>query len=121
MIELEYDYIIMYVIIAVCGIIFVYGISKIIKNVRYLNVVLAYIGDKSLSIMILHLVAFKLISYIIIQVEGLSINKLSLLVIRDVKLYWTLLYILIGVALPLLLDKGYNYLKCLALSKFNIN
>lgn len=118
MIELEYDYIIMYVIIAVCGIIFVYGISKIIKNVRYLNVVLAYIGDKSLSIMILHLVAFKLISYIIIQVEGLSINKLSLLVIRDVIWYWMILYAVVGVLFPLLLEKFYSYFKYLVLSKF---
>ena len=122
MIELESNYIIIYAIIAVCGIIFVYGVSKMIdKKCNYINGVLAYVGDKSLSIMIFHLVAFKLISYIIIWNEGLSINKLSLLVIRNVKLYWTLLYILIGVALPLLLDKGYNYIKCLVLSKFNIN
>lgn len=121
MINLKSDYIIMYAIVAICGIIFIYNISKIIdRKYRYVNVVFAYIGDKSLSIMTMHFIAFKIISYIIILTEDLSINILSSHpVIENVQWYWTVLYILIGVTVPLLLERCYSCFKSFALSKHN--
>lgn len=121
MIDLKSDYILTYLIVAVFGIIFIYDISKILDmKCKYINVILAYVGDKSLSIMILHFTAFKIISYMIIQNEGLSINTLSSHpVIENVQWYWTVLYILIGVTIPLFLERCYSSSKSFVLSKFN--
>ncbi len=121
MIDLNSDYILIYLIIAVFGIIFIYDISKILDvKCKYINVILAYIGEKSLSIMIFHLIAFKIISYIIIVNEGLSINILSSHpIIENVQWYWTVLYILIGVTVPLFLERCYRRSKSFVLSKFN--
>ena len=119
MIDLKARYIPIYFFIAICGINFVYIISKFIGNkFRYINITLAYVGDKSLNIMVLHLIAFKIVSYMIILDNNLSIDILSSHpVIENVQWYWSFIYILMGVVLPLFLEKIYSCFKCSFLLK----
>ncbi len=94
-----------YYILSILGIIFVLEIStqfnnalpNIIKNSLY------YIGNHTMSILALHLLAFKLGSILKILIYDLPINKLSdhTVIFEHNHLFW-IIYLTLGITIPLL-------------------
>ena len=80
---------------------------------------LSFIGDKYLFVIAFHLLAFKLISMIKVLVSGLSWSAVGAFPVVHENAssdFYFVLYILIGVALPLLTILGWRFLD----SKYNL-
>lgn len=112
MIDLKYKDILVYYFVAIYGVIFIYNVSQLLSNCIYIKDFLAYIGKRSLSIMILHFSSFKIVSYLIVLHGEKSMSALSCHpVIPNVEGQWITAYIIIGIFLPLFLDRCYSSLK----------
>ena len=112
MIAIDYTQIIPYYITAVGGIIIIYNLSLFIAKSVLIGKVFSYLGKKSLSIMILHFAGFKLVSFLVIKVWGLPIDNMAEHpVIHGLSFPWQMLYIMIGIGMPLMLEVIYNRIK----------
>lgn len=83
---------------------------------------ISYIGNKTLYILTFHFIAFKLVSWLYLYVEGLSIDNLSQFpVLQNSKFYLWIIYSLIGVGISLLIWELFHvrvsFLKLLKLNK----
>ena len=80
----------------------------------FLTRTLAYIGDHSLYVFAFHLVAFKLVSMLKVEVLGLpweAVGGHPVVQAGAATDGFFLLYVLVGVAVPLLWNAGYKYLE----------
>lgn len=112
MIDLKYNDILLYYLVAICGVIFIYNVSQILSKSSYIKNFFAYIGKRSLSIMILHFSSFKIVSYLIVLYGNKPMSALSSHpVIPDMGGQRIMAYIVVGIFLPLLLDRCYCCLK----------
>lgn len=108
MINLNYNKTIFYYVAGISGIIIIYHLSITAENIKIIKELLSYIGKRSISIMILHFISFKLINILIIYYYKLPTSVMSdFPIIENVNILWQLLYIIGGVGTPLLLDKSY--------------
>lgn len=86
----------------ICGILFIYSISKNIMNAKlggYLDVV----GKYTLEIMTFHFLGFKLLSWLLLNIYNDSYSKLAEWPVPDSYAKYWYLYSVMGVAFPLLL------------------
>ena len=73
--------------------------------------VLCFIGDNSFIILTLHLLSFRIVSYILMKIHNLSVDSLSMHpTITSYDHMW-IVYTICGVLTPLLLQIAYNYVK----------
>jgi fucose 4-O-acetylase-like acetyltransferase len=101
-----------FILASVIGFIFVFQSAKVISQ-TFLKSFFKYLGKHSLVILFLHLLAFKLISYIQISVFNLDINLLSKHPVACKVDYWWILYMLAGLFLPLLFELFTDKIKTL--------
>ena len=86
------------------GIIIVLFVSELIKKTAVSGAV-QYIGKKSLSIMLFHTLAFKPVNLLLIAIYGRDMVYLaSRPVIYDLPQFWSLLYLVVGIGLPICVD-----------------
>lgn len=84
------------------GILMLFAIAqiKIISDSR----VLRYLGTKTLDIMALHFVCFKIVSYIIINVYGLDLSHMGdIPVVFGIGGFWWILYVIVGLLIPVVI------------------
>lgn len=104
----EITNVLFYLIASFAGWILLWSISKVIKG--KVSVGLSYVGQRSISIVLLHLISFKIATYLYIAITGGDILLLaSYPVLNDVPFLW-ILYSVVGVIVPIVLDVG--YLRC---------
>ena len=101
-----------YYFFSITGIIFIFGISKYtdlrINDQSYLY----YIGNHTMYILALHLLALKLGNFIKLQIYAMPIESLaSHTIIYDNNDYFWIIYIIIGVSFPLFIEYLYIFLK----------
>lgn len=78
-------------------------ISGKIANMK-IGTMLAYIGKHTMSIIMLHLLCFKLVSFIYIQVSGIDYLYLARFPAIKENVYLWIPYIVTGVAVPLIAE-----------------
>lgn len=105
------------IISSVSGFIFILSISKFISKTGILNSILSYIGRHTISILLFHLIAFKIITYIQLLILNKPDYMLASFTILEWKNGWWLLYLTAGVLIPLLISFVYGKLKSLIRSK----
>lgn len=89
----------------------VYSLSALLNKTN-MKQTLAYVGDRSFSIMALHFLAFKAVNLAQIGFYGYSIERLAdFAVIRYETWTWGLAYVAAGVTIPLILALTYNKVK----------
>ena len=99
-----------YYILSLSGIIMVFCISKKLEK-SSLNSTLFYIGNHTMPILALNLLALKFGNLIKIWIYGIPINNLSsYTVIYERNLYFCVIYTIIGISIPLLVHFLYNRL-----------
>lgn len=96
----------MIMLIAFVGCLGVYSISSLVAEFM-LGKVLAKVGDYSFSIMALHFLAFKLVVFLQCVILGQSFSKLSAFPCLSTSSYWWVIYLLVGIFLPMVISKGY--------------
>ena len=96
--------ILFYFLPAIAGTMLTYELAAWL-NRKMPSAVLSFTGQHTLSVMALHFLAFKLVSWLIICCYGLPIESLTEFpILRDYAFHgWWLLYTLVGLILPLLL------------------
>lgn len=113
LLKFEWWQVIPYLITSITGLLAVFYLSKIIASHDvFYKELLIYIGNNTLTILTWHMLSFKIVSLLIINVYGLSMARLAEFpVIEEYsKQGWFLLYFLIGVLVPLWMTKS-KYLK----------
>ena len=100
---LNHIYVAPYFISAVAGSFLLMKASKSLEKKKFISPI-TYIGKNSLDIMIWHFLAFKLISFIMVEAVGLPIDLVGMHpVIQRQGTFWWILYVVVGVTLPLLI------------------
>ncbi len=96
-----YTYFSLFLLTSICGSYTILFVSEKIKQ----NYILEYIGQKSLSIMIFHFLSFVTINLVIVFLYDLPIDRiLDYPTIKEYR-WWWLLYSVVGVIIPLFIDK----------------
>lgn len=100
-----------YYVLSILGIIFVFDISKRFNNSLPNKVKnpLYYIGNHTMPVLALHLLIFKLGNFIKILIYDFPIIKLSdHTIIHEHNTYFWIIYLILGITIPLLLNHLYN-------------
>ena len=93
-----------YYLLSIMGIIMILSISKKLEQTKHVSI-LFYIGNHTMPILALNLLALKIGSLIKIWMYNLSIEDLaSYTVIYDNNTYFWLIYTIVGVSCPLLVE-----------------
>lgn len=99
----------LYYIIAMCGTIATIQLSKWLSHKRIASS-LAYIGDKTLYILIFHFLTFKLVSYVYIKYNHLPIDNLAQFsVLKDVNSWMWIAYSVVGISISLLIWELFHF------------
>ena len=73
---------------------------------------ISYIGKHTLPIVILHLLAFKIVSYIGVLANGQELYLVAAFPVLYRGGLWWMAYTVVGIVVPLLLGQLYNKIKC---------
>lgn len=114
MVNNSYETICFLIVASLSGIYINIYIAKIISNREGINKLLFLVGKRTMDIMILHFVAFKLVSIIIIITNNLSFELLSNFPTINIGGYWNIAYFFIGLLFPLLresINKKYHIIE----------
>lgn len=88
------------------GFVFVISCCRLLQNSMLYDCI-TYIGRHSIPVLALHLLAFKLVSFIYLRMTGGSINLLSEFPAPNLpnNIVYPLIYTVVGIAMPLLLNR----------------
>lgn len=111
----EYS-VLLYIPMALVGIYLVFSLSYIMELYR-IKRCFYYIGKNTLIILSLHLLAFKIASYVVIYFYGIPKSSLSETFIADCNIFCWFLYIIFGIGIPLLFHEFYRHIA----NKFKAN
>lgn len=106
-VSIEFENPIFLFVASLLGLYMVMGISKALdKSSLRIKKYLIFIGDHTMIILVLHCFVFKLVNiiYMITMKDGDAIYQIS----NATSLFWTVIYVLTGVVVPLLLECGYE-------------
>lgn len=92
-----------FVIVSISGYILIYSISYFVKNLKFSGFI-TYIGRNTIPIMVLHFLCFKFINFICTIYYELPIELTGAFPVLIDKGLWWILYTILGVSLPLLID-----------------
>jgi len=106
-----YSHIVLWLIACVFGIYSVMFVSHQLSKWPKLSQFFAYIGRNSLIILFLHIIAFKLVGLVQVYFFNYPIASLAGWNNVDSTGLWSIIYVLIGVALPLALDVSFKTFK----------
>ncbi|MCQ2113703.1 MAG: acyltransferase family protein [Bacteroidaceae bacterium] len=99
-------------LISIAGSLAVFQLALWIRTQKLLSKMLSYIGNCSFCIMAFHILGFKLVSFIYDYIHpGNAYTLIYFPIVKNVSAIWGVLYMLIGVFFPLLLDYIYTSLK----------
>lgn len=91
-----------YVIVSILGWILIYEIAVLIdNNTSLLSKFLAVLGKNSMSIVIFHFLAFKLVSILICNIYSLPYNCIATFPTIDLYSGWWILYTIVGISVPI--------------------
>lgn len=100
-----------YLIVSVAGWFMLWTAAMGLAKTKFSNV-LTYIGQNTMSVLVLHFIAFKVVSIIHIKLNNLSIEKLGDFPVlnTDNKILWVY-YFICGFMLPLMIQLVYRKMK----------
>lgn len=88
-----------------------YGLAMLIKQNEKVGELFAYIGKNTLPIVVLHFLAFKLVSLTGVLVLGDELYKISAFPVLYVGFGWRILYTFVGIAIPLAVNEIWKVIK----------
>lgn len=93
---------------SILGIYLIMGISKLLEHRKIVCKILSYIGENTIIIMALHILAFKIVNLIEINVYNYPVYKLAESPVLIIKYGWWILYSVVGVVVPICI----KYMTC---------
>ena len=104
LLNFSYWQVIPYTLSALCGIIFIFWLSQVISLKSWpIKRILKFIGDNTMTILVWHLLCFKIVSIVIILVYNLSWSQLAEfpVMVEYSKNGWFIIYFIVGCIVPL--------------------
>lgn len=107
-----YNKVLPYTIAAISGTFFILYFSHFLENKNFhFKRALYYIGNRTYEILALHIISFKVVSFIIVKIYHMNITHIAehsvIANIPDIFPWW-FIYSIFGVSVPLLLCMVYN-------------
>ena len=96
---------IFFVLCSIMGYFLVYLISTYCQRISLLNTVFSYVGVHTMSILILHFVAFKFATLLLILIKHESILLLGRFPVAFKGEYYFIIYSVFGMVLPLIIER----------------
>ena len=101
--------ILVYIVSSLCGWVFLKALSELVTKNRMLSSIFSYLGKHTMAILCLHVICFKIISKLYIELYNLPKALLAgFHIIFNVNEAWKLLYTIVGVGIPLVLSWIYK-------------
>lgn len=100
-----------FILCSLAGWFLIYGISELIKDKGILRSLLIYCGRNTMPIVILHLLAFKIVTFIQMKVYGGEAYMLAIKTYWHNEKLWWLAYAIVGIAVSLAINWIYHLLK----------
>lgn len=97
------------IVYAFLGFINFYELSHFIKKANIKPILI--IGQSTLYILLLHLVCFKMVSYLEMQIYDLPVEALTYYPVLNGNANWKILYIVAGIAIPTIIKIGVDKIK----------
>lgn len=91
-------------LLSVAGYIVIMYVSAFLDNIKHINKLLVFIGQNTMPIILLHFLAFKVITYAQICLYGLPKFYLASFPILYNKPYWFIFYTIAGIFIPIILN-----------------
>lgn len=91
-----------FLVASTAGICFTFQLASLLKGLRPGLRIFRYLGRNTIPILCLHLLAFRLVSFIWIKCENLPISMLSRHPIVESSYFWGILYTSMGLVVPLI-------------------
>lgn len=96
-----------FLVVSIAGWFLMYSIAEILKNADFPgNRIITYISRRSVAIIGLHFLAFKLVSYIAVEIYGMEKYMIAGFPVL-MHGWWWIVYMAVGIIVPLLADKAY--------------
>lgn len=93
--------VLLYIPTAIVGVFMVLNLSKMIEK-HSIKTLFYYIGKNTIYILIFHLIVFKFVNYLKICIYGLPEDRIAdFMIIKDYNSYFWIVYVLLGIAIPL--------------------
>lgn len=99
-----YPNILVFLLLSIAGYIVIMHVSTFLNNIKHINKLLVFIGQNTMPIILLHFLAFKLITYVQICLYGLPKFYLASFPILYNKPYWFIFYTIAGIFIPISLN-----------------
>lgn len=108
----------LFVLVSILGWLLLWSMATIISKGRKITGVIQYIGKHSMSILMMHFVCFKVITYLQVKLYSYPSYALAAFPCLNNTDAWCYAYVIAGVVLPILVnyifiqlkDKSYNYI-----------
>lgn len=107
----KYPNLLILTILSICGYYFIMFISEKLEKNIFISNILIFITNNSIPILLWHIIAFKLVNYIQIIVYNLPEYYLAAIPVIYSRPYWYILYTIVGLGIPILLNYLYRLLK----------
>lgn len=114
-----YPNVITLLVLSICGYIIILRLSEIINNNTNCSRVFSFIGQNTMPILLLHFLAFKIVTLLQVRIYDLPDFYLASFPILYSKPYWYILYTIVGISVPILLNLFYKKLKIQFINKKN--
>ncbi len=96
-----------FLMVSVVGWFMMYAIAEMLKHSNFIgNKFIAYLSVRSVPIIGLHFLSFKLVSWFAVEVYGMGHYMIAAFPVLVYGAWW-ILYMIVGIAGPLLIDKVY--------------
>ena len=93
-----------FLVMSLAGWMMLFSIVKILNKYNILiNSILVYIGQKSIPIIALHFLCFKIVNYISVIVYGMENYMVAAFPVLMTTEMWWVLYVFVGISVPLIL------------------
>lgn len=100
-----------YISVSIIGWIFVYELSYFFTKTNIIKNIFIYIGQNTMSILILHFFIFKIINFIGVIITKEDISLMSTFPVLFTGKYCWIIYTLFGIIIPIILEKILKILK----------
>lgn len=101
----------LFILESIIGFFFTYFLACLLTYIKTLANIFMFMGKYTLSILILHLSAFKIVTYIQVLIYKLPEYRLSSFPVYDVSHGWWILYCLVGIVIPIACAVIFDYIK----------
>lgn len=96
---------------SIAGWFMLYQLAALLKKNECITKMISYIGKNTLPIVILHFLAFKVVSFIGVMIQGEELYKVAAFPVLYLGLGWRILYTLTGIIIPLGVNEIWKYMK----------